>query len=160
MFSQENNPKINSKSSNLNQEQFLEAFSLFDKSGSGNIPTKNLGPVMRSLGSNPTEIQLDEIIKEYNFDISGAINSDQFLILAQKYIPKTIDDANEIENLIRKTFNCEGGVVSTSEVRYIMESLGEKGLLDEELQEMINEADPEKKGSISVEDFCKIFKKS
>ena len=153
MISQENQTNFNEEQIN----QFQEAFSLFDKSGVGSIPTKELGAIMRALGSNPTEFQLVEINKEYNFDEDGTVNFHQFLILAEKYI--TIEDQNNIESLIRKTFNCDGGIVSTAELRYIMKSLGEKGLSDEELEEMINEADPENLGSISVDDFCKLFEK-
>jgi len=41
--------------------EFKEAFSLFDKDGDGTITTKELGTVMRSLGQNPTEAELQVI---------------------------------------------------------------------------------------------------
>ena len=49
-------------------EEFKEAFSLFDKDGDGSISTKELGIVMRSLGQNPTESEIQEIINEVDID--------------------------------------------------------------------------------------------
>lgn len=47
---------------------FKEAFSLLDKDGDGTITTKELGILMRSLGENPTEQELEEIILEIDMD--------------------------------------------------------------------------------------------
>lgn len=41
---------------------------MFDKDGDGSITTKELGIVMRSLGQNPTEQELQEIINEVDVD--------------------------------------------------------------------------------------------
>ena len=48
--------------------EFREAFSLFDKDGDGTISSKELGTVMRSLGQNPTEVELQDMINEVDAD--------------------------------------------------------------------------------------------
>ena len=48
--------------------EFKEAFRLFDTDGDGTISTSELGIVMRSLGQNPTEKDLEEMIKEVDND--------------------------------------------------------------------------------------------
>ena len=56
--------------------EFKEAFSLFDKDGDGTITTKELGTVMRSLGQNPTEAELQDMINEVDAD--GVLNKTCF----------------------------------------------------------------------------------
>ena len=48
--------------------EFREAFSLFDKDGDGTITCKELGTVMRSLGQNPTDDELQDMIHEVDAD--------------------------------------------------------------------------------------------
>ena len=59
----------------LDISEFKEAFSLFDKDGDGTITTKELGTVMRSLGQNPTEAELQDMINEVDADGKNVINS-------------------------------------------------------------------------------------
>jgi len=49
-------------------EEFREAFSLFDKNSDGTISSTELGTVMRSLGQNPTENELQDMINEIDVD--------------------------------------------------------------------------------------------
>uniref|UniRef100_A0A8D1BAP9 EF-hand domain-containing protein n=1 Tax=Sus scrofa TaxID=9823 RepID=A0A8D1BAP9_PIG len=66
----------------LTEEQIAEvqeAFSLFDKDGDGTITTKELGTVMRSLGQNPTEAELQGMINEADIDGDGQVNYEEFV---------------------------------------------------------------------------------
>lgn len=60
----------------LSQEQiaeFKEAFALFDKDGDGTITMIELGIVMKSLGQNPTDAELQDMINEVDSDGNGEI---------------------------------------------------------------------------------------
>merc|ERR1712171_23550 len=73
----------------LTEEQiaeFKEAFSLFDKDGDGTITTKELGTVMRSLGQNPTEAELADMINEVDADGNGTIDFPEFLTMMARKI--------------------------------------------------------------------------
>lgn len=41
---------------------------MFDKDGDGTITTKELGTVMRSLGQNPTDQELEDMVNEVDVD--------------------------------------------------------------------------------------------
>merc|ERR1711898_82187 len=103
----------------LTEEQiaeFKEAFSLFDKDGDGTITTKELGTVMRSLGQNPTEAELADMINEVDADGSGTIDFPEFLDLMAKEIKEAF-----------KVFDKDGnGFISAAELRHVMTNLGEK----------------------------------
>ena len=76
----------------LTEEQiaeFKEAFSLFDKDGDGTITTKELGTVMRSLGQNPTEAELQDMINEVDADGNGTIDFLEFLSLMARKMRDT-----------------------------------------------------------------------
>ena len=61
--------------------EFKEAFSLFDKDGDGTITTKELGTVMRSLGQNPTEGELQDMVNEVDADGNNNIYNRTILTL-------------------------------------------------------------------------------
>ena len=80
----------------LTEEQimeFKEAFNFFDGDGDGTITTKEIGTVMRSLGQNPTEDELQEMINEIDVDGHGIIDFQEFLRMMVKMMSDKSSDA-------------------------------------------------------------------
>jgi len=41
--------------------EYREAFALFDKKGTGQVPRESLGELLRSLGQNPTQAEVAQL---------------------------------------------------------------------------------------------------
>ena len=135
--------------------EFKEAFALFDKDGDGTITTKELGTVMRSLGQNPTEAELRDLINEVDADGNGTIDFPEFLNLMARKMQDT-DSEEELKEAF-KVFDKDGnGFISAAELRHVMTNLGEK-LTDEEVDEMIREADVDGDGQVNYDEFVKMM---
>ncbi|XP_033733497.1 calmodulin-A-like isoform X1 [Pecten maximus] len=131
--------------------EFKEAFTLFDKDGDGTITTSELGTVMRSLGQNPTENELQDMINEVDADGNGTIDFEEFLHMMARKMKET-DSEEDLREAFR-VFDKDGnGYISAAELRHVMTNLGEK-LTDEEVDEMIKEADLDGDGMVNYEDF-------
>ena len=55
-----------------------------NKDGSGTISTKELLQVMRSIGQNPTEDEILELVMESDLNGDGTIDFDEFLEMMKK----------------------------------------------------------------------------
>lgn len=110
---------------------------------------------MRSLGQNPSDAELQDMINEVDADGNGTIDFGEFLTMMAKKI-----DGNDREEEIRqafKVFDKDGnGYVTADELKAVMASLGEK-LSDAEVMEMVKEADSNGDGKIDYQEFVKMM---
>jgi len=91
--------------------------------GDGTITTKELGTVMRSLGQNPTEAELQDMINEVDADGNGTIDFPEFLTMMARKMKDT-DSEEEIKEAFR-VFDKDGnGFISAAELRHVMTNLG------------------------------------
>jgi calmodulin len=79
---------------------------------------------MRSLGQNPTEAELQDMINEVDADGNGTIDFPEFLTMMARKMRDT-DSEEEIKEAF-KVFDKDGnGYISAAELRHVMTNLGE-----------------------------------
>jgi calmodulin len=105
-----------------------------------------LGTVMRSLGQNPSESELQDMINEVDADNNGTIDFPEFLTMMARKMKDT-DSEEEIREAFKVFDRDNNGFISSAELRHVMTSIGEK-LTDDEVDEMIREADQDGDGRI------------
>lgn len=147
--------------SQLSEDQLAaikQAFSLFDKNGDGKITTKELGTVMESLGENPTEAELKEMISEVDTDGSGTIEWSEFLKMMKERKKEGEFNEEELRDVFKVFDKDNSGFISASELKEVSSKLG-RNLTDEDVKEMMKETDLDEDGKISYEEFVKLMNK-
>ena len=95
------------------------------------------------------------MINEVDADGNGTIDFPEFLTLMARKIKDT-DTEEELREAF-KVFDRDGNqLISAAELRQVMTTLGEK-LTDEEVDEMIREADIDGDGQINYEEFVRMM---
>lgn len=144
---------VGEPSSTFTKEQVAdlrEAFSLFDKNLTGNIAANDIGMLLRTVGQNYTDEELHNMITEANED-NGLISFQHFLeIMEARFRPHDLE--KEILDAFSVFDKGGNGSISYQELKQLMAKLGER-LTDDELDEMMREADLSGNGRISFQEF-------
>lgn len=126
-----------------------EAFTLFDTDGDGRIAPSELGILMRSLGGNPTQAKLKEIVAQEN--LTSPFDFQRFLDIMSKHMkPEPFD--RQLRDAFKVLDKDSTGYVSVADLRHILTSIGEK-LEPSEFDEWIREVDVGSDGRIRYDDF-------
>ena len=83
------------------------------------ITTKELGIVMRSLGQNPSEAQIQDMINEVDADGNGAIEFSEFLNLMERKMKDT-DSQEELKETFHLFDKDKNGFISAAELHHVM----------------------------------------
>merc|ERR1712146_421656 len=127
------------------KQEIKEAFDLLDTDGSGTIDAKELKVAMCALGLDADK------------DGSGTIDFNEFLNMMTARMGDR-DSREEIIKVFRLFDDDETGKISFKNLKRVAQELG-KNMTDEELQEMIDEADRDGDGEVNEEEFFRIMKR-
>lgn len=87
-----------------------------DKDGDGSITASELGVVMKGMGQNPTDTELQQMINEVDADGNGKIDFAEFVTLMARKMNNTDKDSEIFEAF--KVFVRSLGAVKTEEERF------------------------------------------
>ena len=148
--------------------ELKEAFDVFDLEGSGLMSTKNIAVALRALGADPTKEDINKILSDlHKKQVAEAASQ------GKQRVPDTIDFNEFLDIMIAKMqerdsstqvqesfklFKDHSGGITIDSLRRISAEIGET-LTEEELQEMIHEADRHGNGFVTEDDFMRILSK-
>lgn len=134
-----------------------EAFNLFDTDNSGTIDVRELKAAMRALGFEVKKEELRKILDDLGKDGHAEITFDEFQSINAERMGSR-DSKEEILKVFKLFDEDNSGCITFRNLKRICQELGED-LTDEEMQEMIDEADRSGNGRVGPEDFYRIMKK-
>ena len=148
--------------------ELKEAFDVFDLEGSGLMSTKDIVVALRALGADPTKEDINKILSDlHKKQVAEAASQ------GKQRVPDTIDFNEFLDIMIAKMqerdsstqvqesfklFKDQSGGITIDSLRRISAEIGET-LTEEELQEMIHEADRHGNGFVTEDDFMRILSK-
>jgi centrin-1 len=112
----------------------------------------------RALGFEPKKEEIKKMIAEIDAEGAGTVGYDDFLALMTAKMAER-DPREEVIKAFRLFDDDETGKITFKNLKRVAKELGE-AITDEELQEMIDEADRDGDGEVSEEEFFRIMKKS
>ncbi|KAF9948532.1 hypothetical protein BGZ72_009581 [Mortierella alpina] len=135
----------------IQTKELKEAFNLYDRKGTGSIPSSDLGSLLRAIKQNPSEAEIKELIAQSE----PTLSFDAFSKIALR--PDGFKPAATAEQMVEgfKVFDPQdNGTISEDELRRVLTTMGE-ALSTQEVDELLREAKIEKNGMISYEDFVR-----
>ncbi|XP_043825480.1 centrin-4-like [Dromiciops gliroides] len=155
---QRKKPNVKVELTEEQKQEIKEAFDLFDVDGSGSIDVKELKIAMRALGFEPKKEEIKKMIAEIDKEGFGTINFEDFFAM----MSVKMSEKDEKEEILKafKLFDDDGtGSITLKNIKRVAKELGEN-LSDDELQEMLDEADRDGDGEVNEQEFLRMMKKT
>ena len=138
-------------------DDFRAAFNTFDRDGGGSIDATELKELMQSVGTTPSDAEIQEMIAMADADGSGSIDFAEFVTLMAHNM--SADEVEKTDADLRVAFNIfdrsGDGNISPEELQRIMINVGEPVTL-EDVNSVIGAADEDGDGEINFDEFVNV----
>jgi len=135
-----------------------EAFELFDIDGSGEIDIKELKAAMRALGFQVTAEELKKMVAEIDNDGNGGISFNEFLSMMTARMNQETSD-EDIMKCFALFDSDMTGTINYKNLQRARDALGMDEVTNEQLANMLKQADRSGRGVVSRQDFMKFMRK-
>merc|ERR1711935_603190 len=137
------------------QKAVKDAFGQFDKKSEGQIKVGDIGSAMKKMGHNITPEFLEKWEEDIDQDGTGYVEFEEFETLVRRKIQED-EDERELKEIFRVLDKEKKGEVNTSELRWILKSLGDD-LTEEDIDDMIADVDTDGSGWVDYDEFSKLM---
>lgn len=128
---------------------------LFDYSKSGKISTRDIGPVVRSIGLKPSEAEVQDIMADVQ-QMGGEVDLSTLVqLIGQKVTNPPSESPESLREMFRMYDKDGRGVITVKEMRHLLTSVGEK-LSDEEADELLKMTGCVKGDNVEYDKFIQI----
>ncbi|KAF9348614.1 hypothetical protein BGX34_002383 [Mortierella sp. NVP85] len=135
--------------------ELKDAFNLYDRKGTGNIAASSLGDLLRAVGQNPSEAEVQDLIAQHDPNGTSVLSFGTFTTIVGRtdgYKP-----AATVSEMIEgfRAFDRENtGVVPASELRHVLTTMGES-LSPTEIDAFMETVQVDKDGNVNYEVFVR-----
>ncbi|XP_002163401.1 myosin-2 essential light chain [Hydra vulgaris] len=140
------------------RERFMlaESFSLYDTVGDGKIEVGLLGEALRGLGLNPTESDVNKIVRELESSGAKRITFEEFFPIYQSLANRAEKDSrkkskSDFTECFRLFDREQNGTIAAGELHHVMTSLGET--LTTAQMDVIVQGLEDKNGMINIDEL-------
>lgn len=135
-------------------EEFEHAFKKFDRDGSGEIDTDELIGILGWLGYTQSDAVVKEVLQKVDFDGSGSVSKEEFLVCMRQFRQKEVDNVNA---LIAECDTDGSGTINSAELRGLLKTLGYK-LSPDVLREIEKDAGCAEKAEMTFNDLWQMIR--
>ncbi|KAI8991901.1 hypothetical protein BDF20DRAFT_810521, partial [Mycotypha africana] len=135
------------------------AFGLYDRENKGAIDHAHFAPILKSLNIETNDEKLNVMLNKIDKNHDGLIDFEEFVLAMTKFSGKrrfsrrmSRHESDELRLCFAKFDQNGDGLISTDELKEVMKGLGEE-LTDQEIDQMMEEADANNDGFIDFNEF-------